>query len=93
MRAFTISLRRDEFISQNTKERCRLFEKEIVFEEGAAVSISIGYNDATPFNVIKAVSSIGILLDQASENHLMKRVSSSSAIIIISFLVPTYIHT
>lgn len=54
-------------MSQDTKGHSWFFEKEIVFEEGGAVSISIGYSGVTPLNVIKAMSGMGILLNEASE--------------------------
>ncbi|KWX73881.1 hypothetical protein [Paenibacillus jilunlii] len=40
------------------------FEKEVVFESGAAIKVSIGYTNVTPTDVIKVISGLGILADQ-----------------------------
>jgi len=43
------------------------FEKEIVFEDGAAVAMSVSYNNVTPEDTIKVVSGLEFLLKEIEE--------------------------
>ncbi|WP_418026216.1 hypothetical protein [Paenibacillus sp. JJ1722] len=52
------------------------YEKEIVFEGGAAISISIGYSNMKPGDVINVISGLGILAEQVTKKViLLKEVS------------------
>lgn len=44
-----------------------LFEKEIVFEGGAAINVSVGYSNVSPQESIKVISGLGILAEQLLE--------------------------
>ncbi|WP_240421661.1 hypothetical protein [Paenibacillus periandrae] len=61
--------------NRNNKVAGWSFEKEIVFEGGAAIAISISYSNATPRDAVKIISGLEIISKQVAEKvALLKEV-------------------